>query len=85
MDMILQQLDITPNYSLSKEYQWNEHSDYSDFREIIHPKKDLSLDPEFNPRSYQQVFMDKNGFLPNMSIIDLLFNLGSEARDFLSQ
>lgn len=33
--------------------------------------------------AYSQVFDNKQPFLPNMSIIDLLFNLGPEARSYL--
>ena len=32
---------------------------------------------------YDQVFMEKHGFIPNLSIIDLLFNLGPESADYL--
>lgn len=32
---------------------------------------------------YDQVFMEKHGFIPNLSIIDLLFNLGPESSDYL--
>lgn len=32
---------------------------------------------------YRQVFASKNGFLKNMSILDLIFNLGPEARSYL--
>ncbi len=32
---------------------------------------------------YYQVFQDRYGFLPDMSIIDMLFNTGPEARDIL--
>jgi len=34
--------------------------------------------------SYTQVFEAKSGFLPNLSIIDLLFNLGPEALEYLN-
>ena len=32
---------------------------------------------------YDQVFMEKHGFIPNLSILDLLFNLGPESADYL--
>lgn len=35
--------------------------------------------------SYTQVFENKNGFLPNLSILDLLFNLGPETNTYLEQ
>ena len=55
-------------------------SDGGDFREVIHPKKpntimrDLGLE-----RPYWQVFRDKFGFVPGLSIMDLLFNEGPES------
>ena len=57
-----------------------------DFRERIHPKKDFRLeDPEFFPQPYYQVFQERLGFLPNLSIIDLLFNMGPESLLVLQQ
>tara|TARA_B110000008_G_scaffold272557_1_gene305483 strand:+ start:88 stop:699 length:612 start_codon:yes stop_codon:yes gene_type:complete len=32
---------------------------------------------------YDQVFMEKHGFIPNLSILDLLFNFGPESSDYL--
>jgi hypothetical protein len=56
----------------------------SDFRETIHPKRDWrALDRDFEAKPYYQVFEQKFGFLPNLSIIDLLFNMGNESRLFL--
>ncbi|HZK62546.1 MAG TPA: WbqC family protein, partial [Puia sp.] len=35
------------------------------------------------PMKYQQVFEEKTGFFPNLSILDLLFNRGKEAGNLL--
>ena len=48
----------------------------TDFRELIHPKKT----PTAETPVYYQVFAEKNGFIPNLSIVDLLFNKGNESR-----
>lgn len=32
---------------------------------------------------YYQIFGDKNGFIPNLSIIDLIFHKGPEAKEYL--
>ncbi len=56
----------------------------SDLRETIHPKKNWQeIDHQFVPKPYYQVFADKNGFVVNASIIDLLFNMGNESRLYL--
>lgn len=53
-------------------------SDVADFRSLIRPKH-AQPDAEFQARPYWQVFAQKNGFLPNLSVLDLLFNMGNEA------
>ena len=53
-----------------------------DFRDVIRPKKPLP-DAEFTPQRYYQVYEQKYGFQPNMSILDLLFNEGNEAIFYL--
>ena len=75
-------LDIHPHIELTSSYQnslpigegWGE----TDFRTIIHPKHPQE-DSDFSPKPYYQVYKERFGFLPNLSILDLLFNMGNEA------
>ena len=50
----------------------------------IHPKRPNGILRELGlERSYYQVFAERNGFIPNLSIMDLLFNEGPESIDYL--
>ena len=35
--------------------------------------------------SYHQIFSDKYGFIPNLSILDLLFHEGPNTQEFLTK
>ena len=50
-----------------------------DLRFLISPKVDYTEDAAFKPVPYYQVFAQKTGFKPNLSIVDLLFNMGPES------
>ena len=77
--MICSLLDIHPSIKPTEKY--NPHAE-NDFRQTIDPRHPFP-DPQFTPRPYYQVFREKHGFLPNLSIIDLLFNMGAEAVFYL--
>lgn len=56
--------------------------DELDLRTTLHPKKEPPI--EVAPvTGYPQVFADRHGFVPRMSILDLLFNAGPEAGSIL--
>lgn len=74
-ELVCQLIDLTPNVSYSKEYQ---PTLPNDFRESIRPKHN-GTDTDFGPVPYYQVFQEKHGFIPNLSIVDLLFNMGPES------
>jgi hypothetical protein len=54
-------------------------------RESISPKKAKTTDNDFVPQTYTQVFSEKLGFAPNLSILDLLFNEGPNTYTILTQ
>ena len=85
-EKMIELLDIRPRISVTEEYIQREEmgaeNEIKDFRDAIRPKKPLP-DPEFESKRYYQVYGQKYGFQPNMSILDLLFNEGNEAIFFL--
>jgi hypothetical protein len=81
--VILSQLEVKTPVTLSTEF--SVVTGKSDYRNIIDPKVKLSVDREFIPTPYTQVFSDRYGFIPNLSILDLLFNGGKESVDILRQ
>ena len=57
-----------------------------DTRLLIHPKHSRRENYPFRLKTpYYQVFEDKFGFVPNLSVIDLLFNEGPQAATYLRQ
>ena len=72
-------LDVHPDIRLTCDYVPSAflHPGTIDYREAITPKHPAD-DPDFTPRPYYQVFASRTGFIPNLSILDLLFNMGPE-------
>lgn len=79
--VIARLLDIPFNPILS-ENEMNSKSDgsFRDLRIGIEPKYQYRLHENMNPTPYYQVFYDRCGFRPWLSIADLLFNMGPESR-----
>ena len=70
-------IDIQPNVSYTEGFI-PEESPLTSYRTAISPKHPQD-DPDFLPKRYYQVYDQKHGFLPNLSILDLLFNMGPES------
>jgi hypothetical protein len=51
----------------------------TDLRNLVLPKNYT----RWNPVIYRQVFEERTGFFPNLSILDLLFNEGKNAKELL--
>lgn len=84
---IKKEIDYTTDYIKTPLFKDVDH-----FENMINPVTDIidlrdSIDPKvsssYQSPNYYQVFSDKLGFSHNLSIIDLLFNLGNEARIYL--
>ena len=73
-------LNLKPNLLQTEAYADAQALGAEDFREAIRPKISHSIDKTFRSVEYYQVFRQKHGFLENLSIIDLLFNMGPESR-----
>lgn len=76
---ICELIDFQPKVTYTTNFL-NDHD--ADFREVISAKHPLP-DPDFQPKRYWQVFQHKHGFLPNLSILDLLFCMGPESIFYL--
>ena len=74
-------LDIQPSVRYTEEFA-STVNNMIDFRSSINPKHP-EPDPDFTPKRYYQVYEQKHGFLPNLSILDLLFNMGPESIFYL--
>lgn len=76
-------LDLNTNLEFTAAYYTPDAFPADDFRNIISPKTPLTADYSFFPEPYYQAFAPRRGFIPNLSVIDLLFNMGPEARPIL--
>lgn len=75
---LCEQLDMHPVVAWSNDFIVDT-AGMDDFREQIHPKKRLQTDDaSFKAVPYYQVFQEKQGFQPDLSVADLLFNMGPE-------
>jgi len=76
---VLDLLKLKSQVSFSEKYIETIDSHWIDYRNTFSPKKkSVVMFP-----NYIQVFEEKHGFMPNLSIIDLLFNEGPAAIDYL--
>ncbi len=83
---ILELIDVEVDVELTADFKTVFSGGELDLRESIHPKKKPeSEDPAYKAVSYYQVFDSKFGFVPNMSIVDLLFNMGPESKPILKK
>ncbi len=94
LDFNLQQLNtlfkilrLNQTIVLTRTFETQVDPGQTDLRNLIHPKVDFTTDTLVTStllKAYYQTFGDKFDFLPNLSILDLLFNTGLESKTYLA-
>jgi hypothetical protein len=76
-DKLCSLLEIKCSYTLTTRYRPT--TNLTDYRFLVRAKKGAT----FNFEPYTQVFSDRHGFISNLSVLDLLFNLGPNCLSYL--
>lgn len=74
MNSLCRMMGMQVSFKLTETYIEPAHSEMDDRRNIIHPHADNPLQQNWLP--YTQVFSDRFTFIPDLSIIDAIFNKG---------
>ncbi len=84
MSVICEILDVSTDFKFTDNFEKKDECSCLDLRDIMHPKKDFEdCDSLYKSVPYRQVFQDRFPFVSNLSVIDLIFNKGPEAIDWL--
>lgn len=78
LQALIRMLKLKITYKYTEEYK-EQYEGLVDLRESMKPKQALQQ----SVKPYYQVFEERNGFINNMSIIDLLFSQGPQSINYL--
>ncbi|MDC7998918.1 WbqC family protein [Gilvibacter sediminis] len=81
MELIADLIGIPFEYSFTEQYDLETPPGTKDYRPLIRSKKV----PEITTPHYHQVHEVAHGYLNNLSVLDLLFNLGPESISYLEK
>ena len=85
LSVMLRLLRLPERHRLTVAYE-AQPSGKGDFRALIHPKRRPEPDYPFRGQEpYRQVFAGQQPFTPNLSVLDLLCNLGPESAEYLKR
>lgn len=77
LNEILNLIGLEKEISFTERFEMKPQN-VEDYRFSISPKVQTNV---FNFISYYQAFSEKHGFIPGLSILDVLFNMGPETKD----
>ena len=80
IETLNEMLDVSFNYDKTDKFVMNYEGE-QDNRFLVNAKKKLPIEADL-PK-YTQMFDDRNGFMPNLSVSDLLFMEGPNALTYL--
>lgn len=84
LQIFIDWLSLDISFDLSDKYIPAGTENIDDRRSHIHPNARKQIFPaDFQSPNYHQVFMDKTGFIKDMSLFDLMFNLGPSGIELL--
>ena len=84
LEKLIKLLKISIDINISDDYYTKDNCPFDDIRDAIHPKKNIEMNlftQKMIYNKYSQVFGEH--FVENLSIIDLLMNEGSAAKQYL--
>ena len=79
INTIIDCLQLDVNFSKTTLYNKQANGNTKDYRHLVKAKKETPV----TLNHYTQVFGNKHGFISNLSILDLLFNEGPNALNYL--
>lgn len=86
LELLIDLLQLSVEISLSQGFTKTVTDGILDLRGHIHPKSHRqAVDRNFQSVPYPQLFEERHGFLPNLSILDLLFCTGPQAILYLEE
>jgi len=75
-------LEVEKKFLFTTDYQKN-YTDFKDLRHLKNAKKNIDIEEKYPV--YTQIFSDRFEFMPNLSILDLLFMEGPNAITYLEE
>lgn len=79
---ICELIEIPLSYSFTNIYYEDE---CIDMRNILSPKKETQISTILGLHTYHQVFEEKHGFIADLSILDVIFNMGPDGYSYIKK